>query len=106
MICYTVQLFDEEDNMNKHIIRQAAERHPSLIVQPYDALMGMEGFDAIYTLCENIGGATVYVPSLKKMFAECLVREARLEFNGYNYEALAKKYGFSHRHLRRLMDKI
>jgi len=89
--------------MNKHIIRQAAQLHPESILQPYDALMGMEGFDAIYTLCENIGGATVYVPSVRKMFFACLEKEAKREFNGYNYESLARKYGFSERHLRRIL---
>jgi len=91
--------------MDKSILRQAALRHPELILQPYDALMDMSGFDAIYTLCENVGGATVYVPSARKMFAECLTKEARREFNGYNFDALAKKYGFSSRHLRRLMQE-
>jgi len=90
--------------MDKTILRQAAQRHPSLILQPYDALMGMEGFDAIYTICENLGGATIYVPSARKIFAKCLEKEAAREFNGYNYEALAKKYGFSDRHLRRMLS--
>ena len=89
--------------MDKHTLRQAAERHPTSILQPYDALMGLEGFDAIYALCENLGGATIYVPSIRKIFAQCLEKEAALEFNGYNYEALAKKYGFSDRHLRRVL---
>jgi len=90
--------------MEKHIIKQAAQRHPNSILQPYDAIMGMEGFEAIYTLCENIGGATVYVPSVRKVFAECLTKEALREFNGYNYDALAKKYGYTSRHLRRLLQ--
>jgi len=90
--------------MDKYIIKQAAQRHPNLIMQPYDALINMEGFDAIYTLCENIGGATVYVPSIRKIFSECLVKEALGEFNGYNINALARKYGYSDRHLRRLIQ--
>ena len=90
--------------MNKQILRQAALRHPSSILQPYDALMGLEGFDAIYALCENLGGATIYVPSARKIFAACLEKEAAREFDGYNYDALAKKYGFSGRHLRRMLS--
>lgn len=89
--------------MDKNTLRQAAQRHPAAILQPFDALMGMEGFDAIYTLCENLSGATVYVPSARKMFAECLAMEAIKEFNGYNYDSLAKKYGFSERHMRRML---
>ncbi|MCL2572826.1 MAG: hypothetical protein FWE11_10560 [Defluviitaleaceae bacterium] len=90
--------------MNKNVIRQAAQRHPESILQPYDALIGMDGFDTIYTLCEIMGGATVYVPSMKKIFAECLELEALREFNGYNIGDLSKKYGFSHRHLNRLLQ--
>ena len=89
--------------MDKHILRLAAKRHPASILQPYDTLMGLEGFDAIYAICENLGGATIYVPSARKIFAECLEKEIALEFNGYNYETLAKKYGFSRRHLRRML---
>jgi len=65
--------------------------------------MGLEGFDAIYALCENLGGATIYVPSARKIFSQCLENEAAKEFNGYNYEVLARKYGFSDRHLRRML---
>ena len=90
--------------MDKDILRQAAQRHPSAILQPYDTLIGLEGFDAIYTLCENLGGTTVYIPSARKMFAECLLKEAMREFNGCNYNNLAKKYGFSLSHMRKLLD--
>ena len=89
--------------MNKQILRHAAQRHPAAIMHPYDALMGLEGFDAIYALCENLSGATIYVPSARKIFAGCLEKEAVLEFDGCNYDALAKKYGFSCRHLRRML---
>jgi len=89
--------------MDKHILRQAAQRHPESILQPYDALMGLEGFDAIYAICENLGGATIYVPSVRKIFVECLEKEAAREFNGYNLDNLARKYGFSHRHLQRML---
>ena len=89
--------------MNKQILRQAAQRHPAAILQPFDALMGLEGFDAIYALSENLSGATIYVPSARKIFAGCLKQEAALEFNGFNHDALAKKYGFSCRHLRRML---
>jgi len=91
--------------MERHTIKQAALRHPNLILPPFDALIDLEGFDALYTLCENIGGATVYVPSIRKMFAECLTKEALREFNGYNFDALARKYGYTARHLRRLLQE-
>ena len=91
--------------MDKHILKQAAVMHPTSIIQPYDILMDLKGFDAIYALCETLGGATVYVPSAKGMFAECLKKEAIAEYNGYNYELLARKYGFSCRHLKRILGE-
>ena len=100
----TEHTVEKEENMDKHILRNAAQRHPAAILQPYDALMGLEGFDAIYALSENLSGATIYVPSARKIFATCLEMEAAREFNGYNYDALAKKYGFSSRHLRRVLS--
>jgi len=90
--------------MDKNILRKIVLRHPSAILQPYDALMGLEGFDAIYALCENIGGATIYVPSIRKMFAGCVAKEVMNEFNGYNIDVLAQKYGYSNRHIRRILD--
>jgi len=89
--------------MDKKTLRQAAQNHPESILHPYDALINKDGFDTIYTLCEIIGGATIYVPSIRKMFAQCLEKEALREFNGYNHEALARKYGFSDRHLKKLV---
>ena len=91
--------------MDKRILKQAATKHPSAITQPYDILMELKGFDAIYALCETLGGATVYVPSTKGMFAECMAREAIAEFNGYNSELLAKKYGITKRHLQRILSE-
>ena len=91
--------------MKKETIRQAAELHPSLILQPYDALMWLSGFDVLYSLCENVGGATVYIPTARTMFAGCLNREALREYDGYNADRLAKKYGFSHRHMRRMLSE-
>jgi len=89
--------------MNKQILRQAAERHPSAILHPFDVLMEQGGFDSLYTLCETLGSTTVYIPSIRRMLMDCLAKEATSEFDGYNYNILAKKYGFSDRHLRRLL---
>ena len=89
--------------MDKNILRAVAHKHPSLVLQPFDTLMGLSGFDAIYAICETMGGGTVYVPSARKMFSECLAKEALAEFTGYNHEGLAEKYGFTARHMRRLL---
>ena len=89
--------------MDKDILREAALRHPACVLPPYDMLMGKSGFDAIYTLCETMGGTTIYMPSMRGMFAACLAQEAIREFDGYNYKGLARKFGFSERHVRQLV---
>jgi len=92
--------------MNKAILKHAAERHPTAILQPYDVLMERVGFDALCAICETIGSATVYVPTIRSMLLGCLSSEAVREYNGYNSDALAKKYGFSNRHMRRILAGV
>lgn len=91
------------DIMNKSILRQAAQRHPSEIMHPYDVIMGLDGFDAICAIGEHMGGLSVYVPSIRTIFARCLEAEARSEYKGGSIAALAQKYGFTERHMRRIL---
>ena len=91
--------------MDKHVLHQAAMRHQSEILQPYDVIVGMDGgFEAVCAFTEHLGGLTVYVPSLRTIFARCLENEARKEFNGANYPSLSRKYGFTERHIRKLLS--
>jgi len=87
--------------MDKDILRNAAILHPKKIMYPYDEIIGLEGFDAICAFSEIFGGTTIYVPYVRKIFAECLVEEAAKEYNGYNLTDLSKKYGFSVRGLKK-----
>ena len=89
--------------MDKSILRQAAMRHHSEIMQPYDAIIELDGFDAICAFADHLGGTTVYVPSIRTIFARCLEAEARNEFKGCNFTSLSRKYGFTERHLRRML---
>jgi len=89
--------------MDKSILRQVALRHKKEIMQPYDTILESDGFDAICAFSEHLGGFTVYVPSLKTIFARCLEREVQNEFTGCNYATLARKYGYTERHLRRIL---
>jgi len=91
--------------MDKSVLRHAAMLHPLEIMRPYDRIMGLDGFDAIDAFTEHLGGLTVYIPSMRTIFGRCLEAEARKEFKGSNYAALAKKYGFTERHLRRMFAR-
>jgi len=89
--------------MDKEILQQAALLHPHEIMHPYDEIIGIAGFEAICAFAEHLGGLTVYVPSVRTIFARCLEEEARKHFTGNNYASLSKKYGFSERHIRRAL---
>ena len=89
--------------MKKSTLREAAAKHPSLILPPYDEIIKNDGFDAICAFSEQLGGAAVYIPSTRTIFAECLLRQAEseLEARCVTFAALARKYGFTERHLRK-----
>jgi len=89
--------------MNQSVLRKAVLEHPSEIMKPYDVLLELEGFDAICALAEHLGGLTIYVPDQRTIFARCLELAARKEFTGNNFAGLAKKYGFTERHMRRML---
>ena len=89
--------------MHSTFLRQAADKHPQDILPPYDTLVEQFGFDAVSAIVENLGGSTVYIPSMRTIFARCLEKEAVKEFRGGNYRQLIQKYGFSERHLRRVI---
>ena len=91
--------------MDKAILREVALKHPAEILQPYDTLLGLEGLDAIFAFTEQLGGMTVYVPRTRTVFARCLELSAMREFNGHNFAGLARKYGFTERHIRKVVGK-
>ena len=67
-------------------------------------MMGLDGFESIYAFCQEFGGATIYVPHARSIFSRCLEAEARREFNGKNLPLIAKKYGYTERHIRRILE--
>ena len=89
--------------IDKELLRRAALNHPHEIMQPYDILVGLDGFDAICALSEQVGGFTVYIPSARTIFSKCLEHEARKEYNGRNIAELARRYGCTERHMRRVV---
>ena len=92
--------------MNRSLVRSAAFMHRSEILEPYDAFLELDGFDAICAFSELLGGSAVYVPSIRTIFGRCLKAEARKELESaknISFFKLSRKYGFSERHLRRLL---
>jgi Mor family transcriptional regulator len=92
--------------MNEETLRWVADKHTAFILQPYDIILRTSGFDALSTVCECLGGTTVYIPKLQTVLKRCLEQEARSEFTGFNYTELAHKYGFSERQLRKIVRDL
>ena len=89
--------------MEHETMKQAAYKHPHAAQEPYDVLLEQVGFDAVCAFSGMLGGSTVYIPQTRTIFKRCLEIEAVQAFNGGNFPALARKYGFSESHLRRLL---
>lgn len=55
------------------------------------------GVEGLIALCEAIGGTQIYLPKADTLLASVLPGVIRAEYNGYNVQALARKYGISER---------
>ena len=60
------------------------------------------GVDKLLLLSELLGGTTLYWPQLDTVLRPVRERRIKQEFNGYNYDALATKYGISAKWVRQL----
>ena len=90
--------------MYNAILRHVATRHPSAIQPPFDTIMDEYGFEAVCAIADYLGGATVYIPSKRRIFMGCLEKEITTEFlNGATFHHLMRKYEISERHLRRML---
>lgn len=92
--------------MDSVTLRDAAMKHCSLIPEPFDDILTKEsGFESLKAFCDYFGGCTVYIPNIQTVLKKCLEKEAIEEFNGVNHIALARKYGFTERQLRKILYK-
>lgn len=91
-------------NLSHHTIKQAVqnyERHTPLeLIAPYHNLSPLLGYDKLASICEQLGGSHVYVPSLQHLFKQAIVSDMATQFDGRNYRELAQSYGLSERTAR------
>ena len=92
--------------MNEHILKKVAVKYNEYILPPYDIIMEMDGFDAICTFSKHFSGTSVYVPSIRTIFRQCLEMEMLNNYNGCNTKELVQNYGFSERHVRKLLQNV
>ncbi len=64
------------------------------------------GIDNIVKIAELFGGTWQYMPKLDSILKEARDREIKDEFNGYNYDELARKYNLSSQWIRNIVEPI
>ena len=93
--------------MDNRAVKFAAEKHPELIPEPYGEIVGQVGVEAVYVLYEFFGGFHHYVPSPRAIFRECVLAQVREERDGgASVRDLAKKYGYTYRHLQKALARM
>lgn len=81
--------------------RAELERLPDI----YRELVAVVGFEAVVRLARHLGGTNQYFPKFERVSLLERNRRIRAEFNGCNYEELARRYGVSTRYIRLLLRR-
>lgn len=89
--------------MDIETLRKAVEEHYYAVLKPYDAIIKLNGFDAVCAVCDLLGGATVYIPSKNTVFKKCVELAILREYDGTNGTAVRRKYGYTDVNFRKLM---
>ena len=71
------------------------EIKPSEIPEHMAPLVDAIGIDAAVRLMEQVGGACIYIPKADALTRIIRDKHIRDEYNGYNAQQLALKYGIS-----------
>ena len=90
--------------MDKNAMRNAVLQNPAEVMPPFDTILEIAGFDALYDFVHEFNGQSLYVPNPRTIFVRCLEMEVKKEFTGQNFSGLAKKYGYTERHKRRVIQ--
>ena len=86
------------------VIKKAAIENPKEILPPYDRIYREAGYEGLKAFFDCFGGAAIYVPTLRTVLSKCIEAEARKDRKrNYPVARIARKYGYSIRHLRRLL---
>ena len=93
------------NDINKEVIRKAAENYADAILAPFGTMICRGGFDAVYGLINEYGGGDFYVPTKKKVFGQCLEKDLLEKYDGTNAKRLAEIYGFTERHVKQLIKR-
>ena len=90
--------------MKFEYLRHAVMKNKHLIQPPFDEIFNEIGLEGIIKICEYMGGSTVYIPTIRRIFYDCLLEELKNGHNG-NYTELSECFGVTERHVRRLLNE-
>ena len=76
------------------------------VPQQYQDLVRVIGLEATMRLCQEFGGTDTYIPKVDGLLAAKQRELIRQEWNGYNAEQLARRYGVSARWIRKLVEDV
>lgn len=76
------------------------------VPQQYQDLVRVIGLEATMRLCREFGGTDTYIPKVDGLLAAKQRELIRSEWNGYNAEQLARKYGVSARWIRKIVEDV
>jgi len=74
-------------------------------MEPFDEYYAAHGFDAVFSMVQLFGGMTLYIPQMRTIFQQPLELCAKNDWinHSYTFFDLARKYGWTERHWRRVM---
>lgn len=90
--------------MIKEYFKNAALSNKEDILPPFDILIDIVGFEGVQLLCQEMSGSSLYIPTLNRIFRECLYKQIPKEFDGSNYRKLCKRYDLSERTIRTVLE--
>jgi len=91
--------------MNNLFLKEIVGNSYNDIMPPFDSIINIIGFNSLCVLTEQFGGSSIYIPTKKRLFANCIARQIKKEFNGGNYRQLAIKYNLCERTIRNITRK-
>ncbi len=92
--------------MNKHLLKDLAARHQEDILPPYNELIKIIGFEGLCAISDEFCGTSIYIPTKKRLFHGCVIKQVLEEFNGFNYKELSRKFDLAERTVRYITAPI
>lgn len=93
--------------MSSNVIKTAADMNVNLIPAPYDELYKVLGFEGFKILFEYFGSRYLYIPSMRNILSDCIKTQAIKDFESRagSFDDVARKYGYTSRYLRKMLER-